>query len=261
MRLGWMASEINSLKFDYFLNLSKNRELGSKSLFEAFICNCVRLYKTSFSLAKDVAHTEYQPGDDACLLAVMGLVRLAEMTSEKENDDAVTRLPLLQAAYLLEFLLSRSKHNFQALLLLVHVYLLLGAGSLAMKTFARLNVKNGQYDTIAHILFTRIASIHPHAASSLLSSDLERKDRDPLHALELATAFYRQSGSQLLRMKRLGLEKQSYASLKNLFGAQELLTLSFSKMMFVIERRRIKRLVKFTIDDEDLDIVSKFQFF
>ena len=239
-----MASEINALKMDYTLRISKSQ---SQSILQAFVCNCTRLYKLSIFLGDDRVYSDNKPGDDACILAVMGLVRLSELEQKRY---------LFLSAQLLEFLLARSKHNYQALLTLVRVYVMLGAGSLAMKTYKRLAIKNLQHETMAHVLFTRFATIHPHAAPINFGPSTERKDTDPISAVGAALDSYRSSARQAAVGKRLFLEKGRYSMLLGVLEVEDAMKRSLCKVMWVLERRRMKRLTRCDDDEDYLELLG-----
>lgn len=242
--MSWLASEINALKMDYTLRVSKS---PSQINLEAFVCNCIRLYKLSSCLGNDRVYSDNKPGDDACILAAMGLVRLSELEHKRY---------LLLSAQLLEYLLARSKHNYQALLVLVSVYLMLGTGSLAMKTYKRLAVKNLQQETLSHTLFTRFATIHPHPADMGFGPNTERKDKDPISALRAVLKAYKSSARQVAVGKRLFLEKGRYSMLLGVLEIEDTMKRSLCKVMWVLERRRMKRLIRADDDEEYLDLLG-----
>ncbi len=242
--ISWLASEINSLKTDYMLKVSKIR---SKTILEAFVCNCIRLYKVSMSLGNDRVYSDNKPGDDACILAVMGLVLLSETVHKRY---------LIHITPLLEFLLERSKHNYQALLILVRVYIMLGAGSLAMKTYRRLAIKHLQHETLSHVLFTRLATIHPHPTHMVNNSSVEKKDKDPVEGLGVALESYRSSARQSAFGKRIFLEKGRYNMLLGALQVEETMKRSFCKVMWVLERRRMKRFAHYADDEDYFDLLG-----
>lgn len=239
-----MTAEINSLKLEYMLKVSKIR---STNLLEHFTSNCIRLYQTSLSLGKGRVYSDNKPGDDACILAVMGLVLLSE-SGHKHY--------LLQIPPLLEFLLERSKHNYHALLVLIRVYMMLGAGSLAMKTYKRLAIKHMQHETLSHVLFTRLATLHPLPVFLKNTLGLENKDRDPIEGLEVALESYRMSARQSAVGKRLFLEKGRYNMLLGTLQVEDSMKRSITKAMWVFERRRMKRLVNYDGEEEYFDVLG-----
>ncbi len=140
------------MKFDYFLLVSRSDIPSRVDLLKAFISNCLRLFQLSLSLGSNFPVSERRPGDDAAILAVMALVHLSCLGQGST---------LLRCIVILEVLVAHSRHNYDALLVLVRLYVMAGMGSLAMHYFAQLSIKNIQNATISWILYTRISTIHP----------------------------------------------------------------------------------------------------
>lgn len=152
--INWITAEINALKFDYFLLVSRTDIPSRLDLLEAFISNCLRLFKLSLPLGSKFPPSERRPGDDAAILAVMGLVHIAYLRAGQDNS-------FLRGIVILEALVAQSRCNYDALLVLIRLYMTVGMGSLAMHYYAQLSIKNGQNATMSWILFTRISTIHP----------------------------------------------------------------------------------------------------
>ncbi|OJD18717.1 hypothetical protein AJ78_01254 [Emergomyces pasteurianus Ep9510] len=236
------VAAINVLKFEYCFQLSFESGKLSPQKMEDFVSRCLRIYRSTERRNQSAAPStiESQPSDDLCLLAVMGLIRLHD-TKVEPRSDAPPHAVLVQAAGLIENLLLKSPHNYEALLLLVRIYLLLGAGSLALKSFHKLSVKQMQYETVAHNLFTRLASIHPHAAPPY--EGLEMKDHDPQTAMRQALNFYRNSETATTFSRNIGLEHGSYVNVAGSIELQKSLKNSICRKMWALETRRIQRLV------------------
>jgi hypothetical protein len=152
--LSWITAEINSMKLDYTIVVSKQENLSSIPLLESFAASCLSLYKLSLDITQDLPVTERLIGDDAAILASNACIHLFH---EGRNE------ALLQAILILEDLLSHSKHNYDAILLIVRLYIYLGVPSRAVDYFRRLDIKNIQILTESWILWTRIASLYPYA--------------------------------------------------------------------------------------------------
>lgn len=148
----WIAEEICSFKLDYTLLVSQRTSILSKSLMSSFVANCLRLYHLSLRLERDLPVTERRSGDDAAILAAMGCIRLF-YAGEKHA--------LLRSAAILEELLSTSKHNYDALLLIVRLYVCLGAITRAFDHYCKLDIKNIQNLTFPWVLLTRISTVLP----------------------------------------------------------------------------------------------------
>ncbi|PGH30405.1 hypothetical protein GX50_06841 [[Emmonsia] crescens] len=236
------VAAINALKFEYCFQLSFESDKLSEQKVEDFVSRCLRIYRRTERPNQSAAPStiESQPSDDLCLLAVMGLIRLHQ-TNIESKPDAAPHAVLVQAAGLIENLLLKSPHNYEALLLLVRIYLLLGAGSLALKSFHKLSVKQMQYETVAHNLFTRLASIHPQVAPPY--EGLEMKDYDPQTAMRQALIFYRNSESATTHSRNVGLEHGSYVNVAGSIELQKSLKNSICRRMWALETRRIQRLV------------------
>ncbi|PGH03515.1 hypothetical protein AJ79_07350 [Helicocarpus griseus UAMH5409] len=236
------VAAINALKFEYCFQLSFQGDKTSGQKVEDFVSRCLHIYRnTERPNQTDSPSTiESQPSDDLLLLAVMGLIRLHEVKAEIKPN-APPHAVLVQAAGLIENLLLKSPHNYEALLLLVRIYLLLGAGSLALKSFHKLSVKQMQYETVAHNLFTRLASIHPQAAPPF--EGLDRKDYDPQTAMRQALTFYRNSETATTYSRNTGLEHGSYVNVAGSIELQKDLKNSICRRMWTLETRRIQRLV------------------
>lgn len=192
-------------------------------------------------MAKDEAADkaiENEPRDDLGLLAVMSLIRLSD-SQQQADHKKVPNAELIRSAAILEQLCQSSPHNYQILLLLVRVYLLLGAGSIAMKTFSKLSVKQIQNETVAHNLFTRLATIHPHGAPPF---EAEFKDFIPEVALSQAISFYENADRTTTRQRTAGLNFGSYTSVEGTIELQSSLKNSICKRMWALEARRLDRL-------------------
>jgi N-terminal acetyltransferase B complex non-catalytic subunit len=78
----------------------------------------IKCYFEGLSLGVNLPSTELQPADDCLLLAVNAFINLWKLTGEENY--------LLNAVYLLELGVTKSKPSFQARLMLIRIYRLLG---------------------------------------------------------------------------------------------------------------------------------------
>ena len=232
---------------DYCLNISGAEGTPSKQTVEDFVTRCMSLYqsstqsqseKTESQTAGASSTIESQPRDDLCILAAMGLLSTIE---NSEKPAQVSDTALIRAAAILDHLIHDSPHNYEALLLLVRIYLMLGLGSLAFSTFSKLSVKQMQYDSVAHNFFTRLASIHPHSAPP--SPGAEYKDFDPQAAFAQALNFFRNADITTMKFRTRGLEEGSYANVEEIVELRRRLSHSVCRRMWALEIRRAQRLV------------------
>lgn len=237
-----LVPEINALKLEYCLSISAPENTQSKTVDE-FVMRCMKLYASVRPSKKESAEgdgstIESQPSDDLCLLAAMALLQ-SENTEGKQA--AVPETALIRAAGILDHLIQSSPHNYPAQLLLVRIYTLLGAGSLALQVFSSMSIKHMQYESVAHNFFTRLGSIHPHSAPPIEGA--EYKDFDPQSALSAGLKFYRGADISTSRYRTSGLTQGAYVHTKELVELGRRLSKSFCRRMYALDVRRAQRLV------------------
>ncbi|KAL1858493.1 hypothetical protein Plec18170_002692 [Paecilomyces lecythidis] len=236
------VAQINALKFEYCFKLSSNDSSVTKEQVEDFVRRCLEEYQRIERPDRSEAPStiESQPGDDLCLLAATSLIRFDEQGKEVDANKAPSPV-LIRAGAILDRLLVDSPHNYEALLLLVRIYILLGAGSLALKTFSKLSVKQMQYETVAHNLYTRLSTIHPQSAPPIEGA--EYKDFNPQSALVQALNFYRNADITTVRSRTSGLDYGSYVNVQGSIDLQDRLGRSICRKMWALDVRRMQRLV------------------
>ncbi|KAF7592889.1 hypothetical protein BBP40_012301 [Aspergillus hancockii] len=236
------VATINAFKFEYCFILSADETNVTKSQVEDFVLRCLQVYRKTDRPERSSAPStiESQPSDDLCLLAAMSLIRFSGAWISGSKDQIPDTI-LIRAAAILEHLLLDSPHNYQALLLLVRIYLRLGAGSLALKTFSKLSVKQMQFETVAHNFYTRLATIHPHSAPPIEGA--EYKDFNPQSAFVQALNFYRQAEITTVRHLSKGLDLGSYVNVEGTIDLQKRLKSSICRRMWALDVRRMQRLV------------------
>ncbi|XHG00685.1 hypothetical protein AWENTII_004114 [Aspergillus wentii] len=236
------VSKINALKLEYCFQLSYDDANVSRPRIEDFVARCLQVYRETDRPERTEAPStiESEPSDDLCLLAAMSLIRFSGAWING-NQDQVPDTALIRAAGILERLIIDSPHNYQSLLLLVRIYLRLGAGSLALKTFSKLSVKQLQYETVAHNLFTRLATIHPHSAPPIEGA--EYKDFNPQSAFVQALNFYRSADLTTIRNRTNGLDFGSYINVEGTIQLQSRLKNSICRRMWALDVKRMQRMV------------------
>lgn len=225
--------------------MSDENASDRRDLLRAFVKNCLRLFRVSLSIGITVPVSERRPGDDAAMLAVMALVKLNEL-----GDCNV----VFQCIAILEFLLADSKHNYDALLILIRLYMKLGAGSLAIQRHSRLSIKNIQHATISWILYTRISTIHPFAPTT---TSPNQTPIDSPKCLGLAIDWH-QSAEDLSRanINRM-LDNGQYSMLFDALEVDRCLKSGFAKFMFVAESHRIGRFTNFSAIKDYSSVLGK----
>ena len=211
--------------------VSREENFSNVTLLEAFISNCLRLYRISRPIGLNLPVSERRPGDDAAILAAMGCVHLWKSGH---------RLALVRCAVILEVLLSESKHNYDALLIIIRVYLCLGAVTRAWEFYERLDVKNMQYQSTAWILFTRISTIHPHPIKDRANANIIKFH--PASAIEEMLRWILKNEKRLRSGVTMFLENDAYINLLDHLKTTESLEQSPCKGVLICEFWRIHRL-------------------
>ncbi|KAJ7109453.1 actin cytoskeleton organization protein [Mycena epipterygia] len=118
-----------------------------------------RQYLEGLKLGTTLPTTELQPADDLAILAGNVFVSLWSMSSDEKY--------LYNAVALLEFALSKSKQSFQTRLMLIRIYRLLGAPSMALEHYRIMQIKQVQLDTLSHFILSRSSAFSLAASGDL----------------------------------------------------------------------------------------------
>ncbi|KAI5805362.1 N-acetyltransferase B complex non catalytic subunit-domain-containing protein [Peziza echinospora] len=214
-----------------------------KRTLNAFATTTLKIYVSALSpkLSVTLISTDNQYGDDAALLCVMALLRLWKLEGAGGKDTHI-----LRAIVILETVLKKSKHNYQALLLLTRLYILVGAPYLAASSecWGRLNVKQIQHDTLSHWLLTRCSTIFPLAPKTThtIYKAQSSGDADIVGTLNRCLSIYDSSRKQTPDMLVLALEKGSYGQVGDFVEFGRRVEDSVSKRIFEVEGRRARRI-------------------
>ena len=222
-----IVSEINSLKIEYCLIISRSQD---SQILISFVNLSLRLYNTYLPLNIQLPQSDRGLVDDAVILAAMALMQMYNIGY---------REAILQCLVILENLLSHSKHNYDAILILVRLYMYLGMGSMAMDRYARLSIKNVQHATMSWVLVTRLSTIHPWPSRVSFS---DRLGLDPLEELEEGLVFH--CGSTNLTNKALSsmVAKKQWNMIIGLLKTQGVIQNGFGFALLKAELLRIRRL-------------------
>jgi N-terminal acetyltransferase B complex non-catalytic subunit len=282
--LAWVAVEINALKFEYFLCISK-AALPTKESLETFVSDALRVYTISLNADKE-------RGDEACILAVIGLVKLHHFSADFEMDETFpeqesastssehgrgsssSQAYLVQAVCLLEFLRSNSPHNYGAVLLSILISQLLGLTSLSMKLMKNLRIKEIQHDTIDHLLYSRISITHPFPTSARHIAALADQYKNPHVGLGIALEWYDVAGSKMMQFMGDDLEDIQFDKIFEFAEFKERFENSFSRALMLLEYRRVARMTdqqrvteglppqfeKWVIDNREFETIPDFEY-
>ena len=229
----WINAETTSLKIGYFFTMSKQDVERSPDFYRSFIKTCLELYRISLSIQHDLLASDRKPGDEVAILAALAIGQYAEAYGIEQN---------FKTLILLEHFLKSSKHNYEALLLCVRTYLDIGASSLAMEYYSRLNVKNIQHGSIPWVMMTRISLLHP---APIQAMQLKRKPArivDPLQEICAGLSWSESVQEILANEAGSMLEDRQYYAAFNTLTVKSALEHSYNRYLLFFEGERIARL-------------------
>lgn len=230
------------------ISCSKPCSLTCKSCLEHAASNSIRSYRMAMDddgqISKALLKTDQHPADDLCILAATCLIKLSLIKSESSTEtlQRIETTYALQAAVLLENAWTHSKYSFQISLLLIRLYSYLGCGSLAMRAYRRLGLKQIQLDTLSYTVFDRLSSLHPHPSSQFTDSFL--KQRTLLEHLQKQQNIYKSARESIAKNSWLSFKNGSYNSIFEMREVSYMLSHSMAAAMSVVESRKISRLTE-----------------
>jgi N-terminal acetyltransferase B complex non-catalytic subunit len=197
-------------------------------------------------ITKTLLTTDRHPADDFCVIAAMCLIKLSLMHAEDglETLRNIRISYILQATSLLEYAWTHSKSNFQISLLLIRLHCYLGCGSLAMRAYQRLSLKQTQFDTLSYTLFDRISSFHPHPFGH--SPDGSTQFKTAVEHLQKQQKLYRTARDHVTKNVWTSFKHGSYNSIFEIREVSETLSHTLSGAMSVIESSKVSRLTEKT---------------
>ncbi|PPJ61263.1 hypothetical protein CBER1_10944 [Cercospora berteroae] len=219
----WLEATSESLKSQLKKIIDEDT---AASVLSAFVIDAIRLFHTA-TTKLDLGHRK-RAAADPCFLAVSGLVKLYA-----DSDDQTY---LLQAIFLAEQLLTFEPHVHEARLILVYLYMRLGLGSEAMRLFDSLSIKEVQFDTVGHTLFTRISTTHPFR-TQLPSGDFFEPHERTNKALQVPPRHE----NKLFETEAAVLEHNQTGMIFELNGLREEIRHSFMRRVTLLEHRRTAR--------------------
>ncbi|CAJ0748382.1 19699_t:CDS:10, partial [Entrophospora sp. SA101] len=152
---------VNICKFERYFGLLLDL---SESELITYINKLWKLYQDSLKFGTNLPETEKQHGDDFAILASHALIDLYLKYPEKI-------IYLLQAIFLLESALEKSKNNFQFKLLLIRLYQNIGVFQRPLELYRLMDIKHVQLDTLSHYILARCLSFGFYEEANLLYVD------------------------------------------------------------------------------------------
>ncbi|KAK6437184.1 hypothetical protein LTR95_006619 [Oleoguttula sp. CCFEE 5521] len=217
----WLDDSIEQAKLQFKGILASS----DTTTLQAFAAEKVRSYRKA---TEAMNRARYRNVHDLMFLAISALIKVWDLTAN--------HTPLLQAAALAESLLYDNPQIHEAKVLLVHLYTRLDLGTLALKHWLSLAVKEVQYDTIGHIFLARISDVLPSKPTAA-----KGKHSDPYDILGTALAMYDRCEANLARAEAGVLESGQTGMILDLHDLRGNLRQSVSRRIFALEQLRIAR--------------------
>lgn len=208
---------INSMKLARYIQRTPTDESAEGTKF-------FRMYLSAFPLGGGLSVTELHPADDLALLAANCFVQ--SWTDQSKRSPG----PLHQAMFILEFASQHSAVNYQIRLLLIRIYILLGAYSLALQHYKKLNVKSVQNDTLSHFLLSRGSSF------SLANNGDLSVIQEALQASQIYQENLTDTPEQLTKLFR----NEKYSQIPGFILFEDRLDRSLQRSLIRIEQLRMR---------------------
>ncbi|KAJ7111542.1 actin cytoskeleton organization protein [Mycena crocata] len=192
-------------------------------------------YLEGLKLGAGLPMTELQPADDLVILAGNVFVSLWKISSDEKY--------LYTAVALLEFALTKSKQSFQTRLMLIRIYRLLGAPSMALDHYRIMQIKQVQHDTLSHFILSR-ASTFSLAASGDLTFSTEC-----LESAQIYISNTQDTGDYIVR----AFNGEKYSQIPEFIIFEDRLDNSLQRDIIKIEHLRM-RLTHEAISTDILDM-------
>ncbi|CAE6517233.1 unnamed protein product [Rhizoctonia solani] len=138
--------------------ISPEAEVGSARRY-------LKAYLDAAPLCENYPETEQQPRDDFAIIAASAMVS-AYIGSGKSSY-------LTQAVVILEYALSKSPFNARFRILLIRIYRLIGAPTLAHEHYKGLRIKQTQHDTLSYLVLARASTFSSAGESELVGECIE----------------------------------------------------------------------------------------
>ncbi|KAF2435237.1 hypothetical protein EJ08DRAFT_646109 [Tothia fuscella] len=259
--------KVTKLKIIYHTCISHGRHaVPDNARANLWIDLCLDVYSHSL---QELSNGD-ESADDACILAIMCLVWFAH----KSVDPAWPNSYLVQAACLVENLRDNSPNNARAVLLSLCISHLLGLGSIALSAFHDLTTREIQYDTLSHLIYTRISILHPFGVDLRVMKALDDRHKNPLDGIAFALKWKPKAVDNYLNMMTKSLENFPFDKLLEFSRFKENLEKSMTIPILTLEKRRIARITgqngsletalrypfDFSADNRDFKTIPDFEY-
>jgi hypothetical protein len=167
----------------------------------------------------------------------MALIRLNSI--RPRGNSSYCQQHLIQAMMILFWSMDDAPGNRQVSMLLVQVLQKLGLTSLALVAYSTLEIKEIMHDTLSHMLYTRISSIHPFPAVTAHTKQSSKVVNDPWLGLHNVLNIYTPSILKILKFQGHAVGDFEYDQIGELQRLRNRLGSSLTRQLWILETRRI----------------------
>ncbi|KAF1984559.1 hypothetical protein K402DRAFT_455727 [Aulographum hederae CBS 113979] len=223
---GHLTAQTNALKLEY-QHISSSSSSKEEKLPE-LVSEALRI----------ASGGSLESANDALMVAAMSEVHLYRLRAS-ENVDA--EFDLIRAGLIMDFLVKRIPSFRPALLYAIRIALQLGLGSIALNHYPDLEIKEVMNDTLSHVLYTRIASVHPHPIEQSTEKYIS-KLQVPMKGLQGAQAYLSRSVAKTSQAMTTNLDSNRFDSFLGFLELKQQMERGMTNESWNIEMARISQL-------------------
>ncbi|KAG8715795.1 hypothetical protein FRC08_010170 [Ceratobasidium sp. 394] len=180
----------------------------------------LKAYFDAAPLCENFPPTEQQPRDDFAILAASALIS-AYTGSGKSSY-------LTQAVVVLEYAHSKSTYNYRFRMLLIRLYRLIGAPTLAHDHYKGLRIKQMQSDSLSHLVLARASTFCLAGDSELVNECIE------------SSQIYTSNVQETPEMVARAFVQEKYAQVPTFVDFEERLECSLQRDLTKMEHTRMR---------------------
>jgi N-terminal acetyltransferase B complex non-catalytic subunit len=115
---------------------------------------------------------------------------------------------------------------------------------MSISAFQQLSLREVQFDTLSHLLYSRIASFHPFGVDLRSTRSVDHRYKDPFSGISFALQWPRKAVETTTKFMSKDLENVYFDKIIEFSAFKEKVEASFTTIMLQVERRRVARLTE-----------------
>lgn len=185
----------------------------------------------------NLAQSSSTDSPECAIIAALSLVQ-ASFWAESNTQQF-----LLRAAAILELARVRHEDYFPFAVFLISLYRYLGLFSLAFATFVSLSVKNLQWETVGHLILTRVGTLHPQRGEDEVKDNGKTESGfEPAGALDSTLRVSDKILNGIGESVKRGLREGSYDNVINAVETKRKIDHGVWRRVCTIEEQKVARM-------------------